>query len=188
MSEPAKGASLDSVRSQSPKASPLRRLGLALAVGLGAGHVPGAPGTVGSAEGALLAWVAYRLGSWPALVAVTAALTAVAFWSAAVAEAHYGEHDSQHIVIDEVAGQLLTLLPVSCTWPHVLLGFGFFRLFDSLKPWPAGWVDRNVHGGAGVVLDDLVAGAQAAAATALLVHTGWLDGALGWLGRIVLGH
>jgi phosphatidylglycerophosphatase A len=115
------------------------------------------------------------VGGFLALAAGTAVFTALGFWSAAVAEAHYGEHDCQRIVVDEIVGQLIALLPVAVTWPHLLLAFGFFRLFDSLKPWPAGWIDEHVHGGAGVILDDVAAGVQAAAVMSLLVHTGLVE-------------
>jgi phosphatidylglycerophosphatase A len=61
------------------------------------------------------------------------------------------------------------------------VAFGWFRLFDSFKPWPAGWADREVEGGFGVVLDDLFAAVYAAAATAALVYTGAVGSATAWL-------
>jgi phosphatidylglycerophosphatase A len=116
------------------------------------------------------------------LAAGAVALVGVGIWAAQAAERYYGTHDSPHIVVDEIAGQLITALPVACTWPNLVVAFGFFRLFDSLKPWPAGWVDRRVGGGLGVVLDDVVAGVQAGAATALLVHSGAVEAAMAKLG------
>jgi phosphatidylglycerophosphatase A len=158
-----------------------QRLALLVATWFGAGYVPVAPGTAGSAAALPLAWALYALGGPLALGIATAAITALGVWAASAAERHYGEHDSPRIVVDEVAGQLVALLAVPCTWPNLVLAFGLFRLADSLKPWPAGWVDRRVGGGLGVVLDDVVAGAQAAAATALLVHSGAVEVVLRWI-------
>ncbi len=160
----------------------LERLGLALAVGLGAGYVPGAPGTAGSALALPLAWVLWRGGGLGLLLVAAAAVVAAGVWAAQVAERHYGVHDSPHIVVDEIAGQLIAAAPVPCTWPNLVVAFGFFRLFDSVKPWPAGWIDRQVGGGLGVVLDDVVAGLQAGAAAALLVHSGLVRMTMAWLG------
>jgi phosphatidylglycerophosphatase A len=101
--------------------------------------------------------------------------------AANLAEKHYAVHDSSHIVVDELVGQLISLIPVSCTWPNLVVGFGWFRLFDTVKPWPAGWIDRNIPGGLGVMLDDVAAGVYAAGATAILVHTGLVDGAVSLL-------
>jgi phosphatidylglycerophosphatase A len=159
------------------------RLALVLAVAtcLGAGYVPVAPGTAGSALALPIAWGVYRLaGIWGVGAAVVIA-TLSGLWASALAEKHYGEHDSSHIVVDELAGQLVSVLPVPSRWPYLVVAFGWFRLFDSVKPWPAGWVDRNVGGGGGVMLDDLVAGVYSAAVTALLVHTGVVDRVLSWL-------
>jgi phosphatidylglycerophosphatase A len=153
----------------------LQKIGVTVATGFGLGHLPGAPGTFGSLLGLPIAWGLSWAGGLPALIAGTLAVSLIGIWAAGVAERHYGEHDCQKIVIDETAGQMIAVLLVPCTWIHLALGFGFFRLFDSLKPFPAGWVDEHVEGGFGVVLDDIVAGIQAAAATALLVHTGLVE-------------
>lgn len=141
-----------------------------LATGFGAGLTPIAPGTAGSALALPLAWLFYQdLGSaGVALIALI--MTLIGFWSCNRVERLWGEHDSPRIVIDEIAGQLVTFVPLVCSWPHLIVGFGLFRLFDTLKPWPAGWIDREVEGGIGVMLDDLVAGLYACGVTLLLVH------------------
>jgi len=162
-------------RRQRPAA--LRKLGLALATTFGAGYVPGAPGTAGSAVGAGIAFLLHWLGGFWAVAIGTALLLPIAIWAANVAEEHYGEHDSCHIVIDEVVGQLIALLPTRCDPVSLMLGFGFFRLFDSLKPWPAGRIDRESRSGAGVVLDDVAAGVQGALVMGALV----LSGVIPWL-------
>jgi phosphatidylglycerophosphatase A len=158
-----------------------QRVALVVATGLGLGYVPVAPGTAGSALGALLAWVLYRIaGAWGIWAGVLG-VTALGIWAASRAEEHYGTHDSPHIVVDEIAGQLLTMVAVPCTWVHLLVGFGWFRLFDSVKPFPAGWIDREMKGGLGVVVDDLAAGIYSAAATALMVHSGLISRSLRWM-------
>lgn len=68
------------------------------------------------------------------------------------------EHDSKEIVIDEVAGYLITMTLVPCNWKTILAGFILFRFFDILKPWPISYLDQNVKGGAGVMVDDIAAG------------------------------
>lgn len=156
-----------------------------IATGLGAGYVPVAPGTAGSALALPLAWGVYQLGGAIAVACAALVVTGVGIWAANRAEEHYGEHDSSHIVVDEIAGQLLSLVAVPCTWPHLVVAFGWFRLFDSVKPFPAGWIDREMPGGLGVVLDDIVAGIYAAGATALLVHTGLVERGLTHLAALL---
>ncbi len=131
-----------------------------LATACGAGFVPVAPGTAGSAVAIPLAWGLAHLGE-PAYLLAMVAITAFGIWAADVYEATYGTSDNQRIVIDEVAGMLLTLAAVPRGPFNLLVGFGLFRLFDTWKPWPVRWLDRNVHGGLGVVLDDLGAGVYA---------------------------
>ena len=69
-----------------------------------------------------------------------------------------GVHDHQGIVWDEIAGFWLAMTAVPVTWTWMLSGFILFRLFDIWKPWPIGWLDKQVGGGVGIMLDDLVAG------------------------------
>jgi phosphatidylglycerophosphatase A len=164
---------------------PRNTLALIVATGFGAGYVPVAPGTAGSAVALPLAWLAFRYGGFPGVVAAAVVMTLVGIWASSHAEAHYGEHDCQRIVVDEIAGQLISVIAVSCTWPNLIVAFGWFRLFDSVKPWPAGRIDAQMPGGLGVMLDDVAAGVYAAAATALLVHLGLVDAAVRWLARLV---
>lgn len=158
-------------------------LGLALAIStcLGAGYVPVAPGTAGSAVALPLAWLlGTYLGGW-GIAAGAVIFLLIGTWAANLAERHYAVHDSPHIVVDELVGQLISLIPVSCAWPNLVVGFGWFRLFDTVKPWPAGWIDRNIPGGLGVMLDDVAAGIYAAGATAMLVYSGLVDRAVSLL-------
>lgn len=84
-----------------------------------------------------------------------------ACWVAGEAEKIFGAHDSARIVIDEVFGMVATmfLIPVGMVW--LVAGFALFRIFDIIKPFPASYLDRHLHGGAGVMLDDLAAGIYA---------------------------
>ena len=105
------------------------------------------------------------------------ALLALGVWAADRAERIYGEDDGR-IVIDEVLGQLLTLAPLLVWGPASLLGLvtGFvtFRVLDVWKPGPVGWAERHFEGGAGVVADDVVAGALGALLIAAPAALGWL--------------
>jgi phosphatidylglycerophosphatase A len=104
------------------------------------------------------------------------ALLALGVWAADRVERIYGEDDGR-IVIDEVLGQLLTLAPLLVWGPASLVGLvtGFvtFRVLDIWKPGPVGWAERNFEGGAGVVADDVVAGALGALLMAAPAALGW---------------
>ena len=154
----------------------LRAVALALASWFGVGFLPVAPGTWGTLAALPLAWAVSRLPTaWQALVAVAVALVGMPV--AARAGRTLGVVDARQIVIDEVAGLLITMVGVRFTWASALAAFALFRLFDVLKPWPASFFDRKVKNGAGVVLDDVAAGLYSRGVLALLV---WLlPGAFG---------
>jgi len=132
-----------------------------IATGFGAGFMPVAPGTAGTALAVPVAWGAAHLGEAGYLL-VLVAVTAFGIWAADVYEETTGARDNQRIVIDEVAGYLLTLAAVPRGPFNLVVGFGLFRLFDAWKPWPVRWIDERVSGGLGVVLDDLGAGVYGA--------------------------
>lgn len=104
----------------------------------------------------------------PTLLLVGLGIVA-AIWIAGRAEAEIGEHDSGEIVIDEVVGMWITLLWVPLSIPNLVVAFVAFRLFDVVKLWPAGAIDRRMPGGAGVVLDDVVSGLYASLLMRLLI-------------------
>jgi len=139
-----------------------------LASGLGAGASPKAPGTVGSLLGLALGALLMRYGLLPA---GTLLATIAALWSIrAVLPPTPTHQDPGWIVIDEIAGQLLTMLALPrLTLPAALAAFALFRLFDITKPGPIGWADRQ-PGPTFILLDDLLAG-TAAALTLLLLQT-----------------
>jgi phosphatidylglycerophosphatase A len=130
----------------------------AIATAGGAGYMPVAPGTAGTAVAVPLAWLLRDVGLLP-FVAITIGVILVGIAAAHVADAAWETHDSQRIVIDEVAGYLVTMTFVSrASWIALLAGFVIFRVLDVIKPPPARWVDTSMPGGPGVVLDDVVAG------------------------------
>src|SRR5690606_4619174 len=144
-----------------------------LALGLGAGLSPVAPGTAGSAVAVVL-WLAFvqpPVPGLPARIAVVVLAALLCTWSAHWAAQRLQRKDPGCIVSDELAGQWLALLAAPDTWPGWLAAFGLFRLFDIAKPWPVRRLER-LPGGIGIVADDLAAGAWAAlvqlAALALL--------------------
>jgi phosphatidylglycerophosphatase A len=140
------------------------------ATGCGVGKMPVAPGTFGSLIGILLAWCAsgWPIG-WQALF--TMIFCGFAVWVAHKAENLIGTKDPGMIVIDEIAGILIACLGVSLTAASAIIFFILFRLFDILKPFPVGWLDRHLSGGIGIVADDVAAGIMAA----MVYHAGcWL--------------
>ncbi len=137
-----------------------------IATCFGVGYCPVAPGTAGSAAGVVLFAGLSRLSPMLYLF-TTAALTFLGIWAAEEFSRQSGTHDDGRIVIDEVAGQLLALAPLVFAGrrgsvPLVVTGFVLFRVFDVWKPGPVRWLERNLSGGAGVVMDDVLAGAFAA--------------------------
>jgi phosphatidylglycerophosphatase A len=123
------------------------------------GYAPVAPGTFGTL-GAIPLYLALSRVSDAAYVAALVALSALGMLAAERAGRYWGVADASPIVIDEVAGYLLTMALVPFSWPAALAGFVLFRIFDVLKPWPASALDR-VKNGFGVVMDDLAAGVYA---------------------------
>ncbi len=85
-------------------------------------------------------------------------VTILGFWAAKKFDEEQNSHDSKMIVIDEVAGQWIALIPAGLDPVSIVLSFSLFRLFDILKPWPVSHFDKNVKGAAGVMGDDIVAG------------------------------
>jgi phosphatidylglycerophosphatase A len=123
------------------------------------GYAPVAPGTFGTL-GAIPLYLALSRLHAGEYVLFTAALVVLAAFAAQRAGRYWGVADASPIVIDEVAGYLVTLALVPFSWPAVAAGFVLFRIFDVLKPWPASAFDR-VKNGFGVVMDDVAAGVWA---------------------------
>jgi phosphatidylglycerophosphatase A len=127
------------------------------------GYFPIAPGTAGSLVGLAIVlacdhWVLPRTKAIAVLVTVAVVLLAVGVWAAGKAEDFFGRIDPGQVVLDEVVGQMLTLLLIpSVTWKWLLGGFLLFRALDVLKPFPARQAER-IPRGWGIMLDDVIAG------------------------------
>ena len=154
----------------------MRRLGLLVATCGYVGYVPVASGTFGSAAG-LVVFAAVRLSESVAVeLAVIVLLFVIGIWSSSVAERHLGGVDPGPVVIDEVAGMLITLALLPVNVYGAIVGFLIFRLLDVIKPWPADRLER-LHGGLGVMADDAMAAVYANLALRILIAVapeGWL--------------
>ena len=133
-----------------------------LALGFGAGLAPVAPGTFGSLVGLAFALALAPLG-WPALALATGIAAVAGIWICGESARRLGVHDHPSIVWDEVAGMMLTMLAAPKAWWGVVLAFVLFRLFDVWKPWPIREIDHGMRGGAGIMLDDILAALMAVA-------------------------
>ena len=151
------------------------RIRLILATGLGTGYAPLAPGTVGSLVGLALVWPLWRLGGIGWVMAGAVAVTLVGYWAAGAGESAFGRRDPGQVVIDEVAGQMVSLLFLAPTPTALVTGFLLFRLFDIWKPWPVRQLEK-LPGSSGIMTDDLMAGLYANIAHQILrsvVPGGW---------------
>tara|TARA_B100001057_G_scaffold468580_1_gene527898 strand:+ start:633 stop:1139 length:507 start_codon:yes stop_codon:yes gene_type:complete len=144
-----------------------------MATGFGSGLSPVIPGTMGTlaAIPLYLLLVQLPLSGYIAAV-VIACLLGIKICQ--VTSDDMGVHDHGSIVWDEFAGFWITMLVVplfnqpTTEWKWLLTGFVLFRFFDMVKPWPIGWLDKRVHGGLGIMLDDIVAGVMSAIALYLI--------------------
>lgn len=130
------------------------------AFGFGSGLAPRAPGTFGTLAAIPIFWLIQDL-SWPLYLSwlvITFALGVL--WCDRSSRA-LGVHDHGGIVWDEMVGYWLTMFFAPAGWQWMLVGFILFRFFDILKPWPIGAVDRRVHGGFGIMIDDILAAVYA---------------------------
>jgi len=131
---------------------------LFLAFGFGSGLAKKAPGTFGTLAAVPLYLALVQAQSLIVYSLVTLLVILAGVWICGQAAEKLGEHDFGGIVWDEIAGFLVTMWLVPFTWQAVVLGFILFRVFDIIKPWPIRWIDRQVHGGLGIMLDDVLAG------------------------------
>ena len=142
-------------------------------VGFGSGLAPKAPGTFGSAFALLFIPIWLAIGFYGSILAIFI-MSLVGIWICGKTAEIIHVHDDGRIVWDEFAGQSVTFLPLiyfgQMNWIWVLVGFALFRLFDVWKPFPIGFVDRKVHGGFGIMLDDLLAGLMAMFSLAVILY------------------
>jgi phosphatidylglycerophosphatase A len=151
------------------------------------GLLPIAAGSFASLAALATGYLLHRLGGFPLLAAATAVAYGLGYWATRVETFQQHDLDPSHVVIDEVVGQWIALMPLSLglwlagappalfPWPGWVSAFVLFRLFDIWKPGPVGWADRR-KGPTGVMLDDVIAGLLAAAVVTLLaaIAHGWL--------------
>lgn len=151
------------------------------------GLIPFATGTWGSLAALPIGYLLHVVGGFPLLLIATVLAYGLGFWATKVETFEEHDLDPAHIVIDEVVGQWIALMPLSLglwlagapphifPWPGWVVGFVLFRIFDIWKPGPVGWADRR-KGPTGVMLDDVFAGLLAAVAVTLMagIAHGWL--------------
>ena len=157
---------------QSNLPSPYRSPAQFFAFGFGSGLAPKAPGTFGTLAAVPFYVLLAQLG--PGLYSVALLITFVfGVWVCEAASRQLQVHDHPGIVWDEFVGYWITMFALPPDWVWILAGFVAFRVFDIVKPWPIGALDKRVGGGMGIMIDDVVAGAMACA---LLHSIRW------WLG------
>lgn len=148
-----------------------------IATGLGVGHFPYGPGTMGALLAILIWYPITTMANHTTWFIITLALifvfTLLGAWSSTVAERYWGE-DPSRVVIDEVVGQWITLLavPAAFSWWHVLVAFILFRFFDIIKPLGVRKME-NFNSGWGIMADDILAGCYGAILIYLLSIIEW---------------
>lgn len=131
-----------------------------LAFGLGSGAAPHAPGTAGTVMAVILYCLLPPMSS-PIYLTFLLLTTLFGVYLCGKTSRDMGVHDHGGIVWDEFVGYWVTMFLAPAGWVWIIAGFGLFRLFDIWKPWPIKWIDKEVHGGVGIMLDDVLAGIMA---------------------------
>ena len=150
------------------KADFFGKTALALSLWFGVGLLPRAPGTFGTLAAIPLGiLMSFSGGLYSTLFVIIFISTAI--WSSGVTEKLMGRDDPSEVVIDEVAGFLITIFSMPLSWPTLFIGFILFRFFDILKPFPIGDLEKKIKGGKGIVLDDLMAGVYANLSLRLII-------------------
>lgn len=162
--------------SKNPTQSTIQQQIISLFVkGFGTGLSPWMPGTCGSLLALLLVYI---VGTWQLSLVLqigfAAAFTLVSWYLIYLYEAQTHKHDDSQVVIDEFAGIFITFIGVAPVGLNLVAGFILFRILDIVKPFPIGWIDKNLPGAAGTLLDDVVAGAAACVLLHFIVQQGWL--------------
>lgn len=133
-----------------------------LALGFGSGLAPKAPGTFGTLAAIPVFLLLAPLSvTYYSIIVIIMSLAGIYICGKAATDA--GVHDHGAIVWDEIVGYLITMFMMPLNWQTVLVGFILFRIFDIFKPWPISYLDKHVHGGFGIMIDDVLAGLMALA-------------------------
>ena len=130
---------------------------LFLAFGFGSGLSPQGPGTAGTLA-AIPVYLLFLVFGDQVYLLLTLIVCVSGVWICEYAADKLGVHDFGGLVWDEIAGYLVTMLFVPFSWSAVVIGFLLFRLFDIFKPWPICVLDKELGGGLGIMLDDILAG------------------------------
>ena len=145
-----------------------------LATGFGSGLAPKAPGTFGTIAAVPLVCLLAYSTTLTGYLLVTLIASVIGIWLCGKTAKDMMVHDDSSIVWDEIAGLLITMIAVPLSWQTLLLGFVLFRIFDILKPWPISYLDARVHGGFGIMIDDILAGFFALILMHITLYLGWL--------------
>lgn len=141
-----------------------------LATGFGSGLFPVGPGTAGSIA-AIPFWIVMAYLPWQVYSMIVMFSICIGVYLCRQTARDMRVHDHGSIVWDEFVGMWITLMAIPVNdWRWVLIGFIVFRVLDIWKPWPIRWFDRNVQGGMGIMIDDVVAGVLGAAIIYLIGH------------------
>jgi phosphatidylglycerophosphatase A len=138
-----------------------------LALGFGSGLLPKAPGTFGTIA-AIPLYLLLVPSSFITYLSIVIVMSVAGIYICGKAAEDAGVHDHGAIVWDEIVGFLITMSMVPLSWQSVVVGFILFRVFDIFKPWPISFLDKNVHGGLGIMADDILAGFAALACMHLI--------------------
>jgi phosphatidylglycerophosphatase A len=142
------------------KADFFRKGALLLSSWFGSGLMPVAPGTSGTLAALPLLIIINYFGTVPSVISLIVIIP-LAVWTSNISQKLLGKDDPSEVVIDEAAGFFVSVFLLPYSWSTFILGFTLFRVFDILKPFPIGIIDRKVKGGIGICLDDIVAGIYA---------------------------
>lgn len=128
-----------------------------LGLGFGSGLAPFAPGTFGTLA-AIPIYLLMQDLSLLTYLAITVIFFVLGITICQKSADWIGMDDPSAVVWDEIVGYLVTMIAAPAGWQWILIGFVLFRIFDIIKPWPIRWFDKNLHGGLGIMVDDVIAG------------------------------
>jgi phosphatidylglycerophosphatase A len=140
-----------------------------IALGFGSGLIPLAPGTWGTLA-AIPLYLLMAGASWELYLILTLSAFFLGVSVCGKVSSELGVHDDSRIVWDEVVGYILTMFLAPITWIWIIVGFFLFRFFDIWKPQPIRYIDRHIHGGLGIMMDDVLAAIPAWIIMQLLIR------------------
>jgi len=145
-----------------------------LSLGFGSGLSPKAPGTMGTLAAIPIYLLLQTTTTLNLYLLITFLISVLGVYLCGYTSRALKVHDHPGIVIDEIAGYLITMIAAPFSWQNILVGFVLFRIFDIFKPWPISWLDKNMRGGLGIMLDDILAGIISLLILQLLIYIQWL--------------